>query len=83
MDPGTLERRASNGLAVLTDEVERLGARLCDLIEPLNRGRPLAHVRIVDEGSIIVDGLRGWLGVLNSLSWRQLPLRSRRLRALR
>ncbi|MBG6087291.1 hypothetical protein [Actinomadura viridis] len=79
----TLARRAGDGLAALADQVERLGARLCDLVEPLNRGRPIAHVRIVDEGITIIDAPRGWLGVLNALWGRQLPLRSRRLRALR
>jgi hypothetical protein len=51
--------------------------------EPLNRGRPGAYVRIVDADATIIDGPAGWLGVLNALWIRQLPLRTRQLRALR
>jgi cell wall assembly regulator SMI1 len=83
MDPATLARYATGGLAALADRVERLGDRLCELVEPLNRGRPLAHVRIVERGTIILDDQQGWLGVLNALWVRQLPLRTRQLRALR
>jgi cell wall assembly regulator SMI1 len=83
MAPATLDRYAATGLATLAGRVERLGARLCDLVEPLNRGRPTAHVRIIDAGTTIVDERQGWLGVLNSLWTRQLPLRTRQLRALR
>ncbi|MFF5263095.1 SMI1/KNR4 family protein [Actinomadura viridis] len=83
MDPAILARLAGDGLATLADRVERLGARLCDLVEPLNRGRPIAHVRIVEEGTTIIDEPEGWLGVLNALWGRQLPLRTRQLRALR
>lgn len=83
MDPVTLDRRGASGLAALADQVEHLGARLCDMVEPLNRGRPSAHVRVVDGGTTIVDERQGWLGVLNSLWQRQLPLRTRQLRALR
>jgi hypothetical protein len=83
MDPETLARYATSGLAALAVQIEQLGARLCDLIEPLNRGRPSAHVRIVDAGTIVVDSPKSWLGVLNALSTRQLPLRTRQLRALR
>lgn len=83
MDPATLDRYARDGLTALADRVAGLGARLCDLAEPLNRGRPTAHVRIVDSGVTLVDGRQGWLGVLNSLWTRQLPLRTRQLRALR
>jgi cell wall assembly regulator SMI1 len=82
MDPATLDRYADSGLAALADRISRLGARLCDLVEPLNRGRPTAHVRIIDTGITIVDGRQGWLGVLNALSIRQLPLRTRQLGAL-
>ncbi|KAB2344291.1 SMI1/KNR4 family protein [Actinomadura rudentiformis] len=83
MDPAILDRYATSGLAALADQVEQLGARLCDLVEPLNRGRPTAHVRIIDAGTTIVDARQGWLGVLNALWTRQLPLRTRQLRALR
>lgn len=83
MDPVTLGRYATSGLATLAGQVEQLGARLCDLVEPLNRGRPTAHVRIIDAGTTIVDARQGWLGVLNALWARQLPLRTRQLRALR
>jgi cell wall assembly regulator SMI1 len=83
MDPATLDRYATSGLATLAGQVEQLGARLCDLVEPLNRGRPAAHVRVIDAGTIVVDERQGWLGVLNSLWIRQLPLRTRQLRALR
>jgi cell wall assembly regulator SMI1 len=83
MDPETLARHATSGLAALAVQIEQLGARLCDLIEPLNRGRPSAHVRIVDAGTTVVDSSKSWLGMLNALSTRQLPLRTRQLRALR
>jgi cell wall assembly regulator SMI1 len=83
MDPATLDRYASRGLVTLAGQVEQLGACLCDLVEPLNRGRPTAHVRIIDAGATVVDGRQGWLGVLNALWTRQLPLRTRQLRALR
>lgn len=83
MDPNTLGRYAARGLATLADQVERLGAHLCDLVEPLNRGRPTAHVHIIDAGTTIIDERQGWLGVLNALWTRQLPLRTRQLRALR
>ncbi|GAA4055179.1 SMI1/KNR4 family protein [Actinomadura miaoliensis] len=83
MAPATLARYAGSGLGVLADQAEQLGARLCDLVEPLNQGRPIAHVRIVDQGTTIIDGPQGWLGVLNALEIRQLPLRTRQLRALR
>ncbi|WUI00568.1 RNA polymerase sigma factor [Spirillospora sp. NBC_00431] len=74
MDPATLDRYAASGLATFAGRVERLAARLGDLVEPLNRGRPTAHVRIVDAGTTIVDAREGWLGVLNALWTRQLPL---------
>jgi cell wall assembly regulator SMI1 len=83
MHPTTLDRYAASGLATLAGLVEQLGARLCDLVEPLNRGRPTAHVHIIDAGTTIVDARQGWLGVLNALWTRQLPLRTRQLRALR
>jgi cell wall assembly regulator SMI1 len=83
MDPATLERYAATGLAELAERVARLGDHLCDLAEPLNRARPAAHVRVVDAGTTVVDGYQNWLGVLNGLSERQLPLRTRQLRALR
>ncbi|MEU2613502.1 SMI1/KNR4 family protein [Micromonospora sp. NPDC007271] len=83
MDPNTLDRYAAGGLATLADQVEQLGVHLCDLVEPLNRGRPSAHVRIIDAGITILDERQGWLGVLNALWARQLPLRTRQLRALR
>jgi cell wall assembly regulator SMI1 len=84
MHPTTLDRYAASGLATLAGLVEQLGARLCDLVEPLNRGRPTAHVRIIDEGTTtIVDARQGWLGVLNALWTRQLPLRTRQLCTLR
>jgi cell wall assembly regulator SMI1 len=83
MDPVVLDRYAADGLAALAERADRLGQRLCELAEPLNRGRPGAYVRIVDGGATIVDGPAGWLGVLNALWIRQLPLRTRQLRALR
>jgi cell wall assembly regulator SMI1 len=83
MEPATLHRYAAAGLGALADQISYLGGRLCELAEPLNRGRPVAHVRIVDHGQVIVDGRQGWLGVLNSLWNRQLPIRARQLRALR
>jgi hypothetical protein len=83
MDPATLRRYATRGLATLADQVEQLGAHLCDLVEPLNRGRPMAYVHIIDGGTTVVDAPQGWLGVLHSLSSRQLPLRTRQLRGLR
>lgn len=83
MDPATLDRYATGGLSALASQVEGLGARLCELVGPLNRGRPTAHVHIVDAGTTILDARKGWLGVLNALWTRQLPLRTRQLRALR
>jgi hypothetical protein len=83
MDPATLDRYARDGLAALADRISQLGARLCDLAEPLNQGRPLAHVRIVDAGATVVNRQENWLKVLNALRTRQLPLRTRQLRALR
>jgi cell wall assembly regulator SMI1 len=83
MSPVTLDRYARDGLAALTDRISQLGARLCDLAEPLNQGRPTAHVRIVDAGATVVNRQESWLRVLNGLRARQLPLRTRQLRALR
>jgi cell wall assembly regulator SMI1 len=83
MDPATLDRYAASGLATLASQVEELGERLCDLIEPLNRTRTVVHVHIVDGGVTIIDGRERWLAVLGTLSLRQLPLRTRQLRALR
>nr|MDT0660387.1 SMI1/KNR4 family protein [Micromonospora sp. DSM 115978] len=83
MDPATLQRYAAAGLGALADRISYLSSRLCELAEPLNRGRPVAHVRVLDEGRVIVDGRQGWLGVLNALWNRQLPIRTRQLRALR
>ncbi|MGI8335709.1 SMI1/KNR4 family protein [Actinomadura scrupuli] len=83
MDPATLDRYAGHGLTALADQISQLGGHLCGLAEPLNRGRPTAQVRIVESGTTIIDGRQGWLGVLNSLWMRQLPLRTRQLRALR
>jgi cell wall assembly regulator SMI1 len=83
MDPATLDRYAANGPAALADRIEQLGTQLCDLVAPLNQGRPAAHVRIVEDGVTILDERQGWLGVLNALWVRQLPLRTRQLRALR
>lgn len=82
MDPVTLDRYATVRLATLASQVEQLGARLCDLVEPLH-GRPAAHVHVIDEGNTIIDGRQGWHGVLNALWMRQLPLRTRQLRTLR
>jgi hypothetical protein len=61
-----------------------VASRLCDLAEPLalNRARPAAHLRIIDANITILDSRQSWLGVLNALSERQLPLRTRQLRAL-
>lgn len=83
IDPATLDRYASDGLAALTDRIAQLGAYLCDLAEPINQGRPTAHVRIVDAGATVVNRQESWLRVLNGLRARQLPLRIRQLRALR
>ncbi|TDC81446.1 SMI1/KNR4 family protein [Actinomadura sp. 7K507] len=83
MAPATLDRYASSGLAALAGQVEQLGARLCELVEPLNRGKPIVDVRVVDGGATVLDMRRGWLGVLNALRGRQLPLRTRQLRVLR
>jgi hypothetical protein len=82
IDPATLGRYAAIGLVALADRIEQLGAHLCDVAEPLNRARPAAHVRVIEAGTTIVDGHQSWLGVLNALSERQLPLRTRQLRAL-
>jgi hypothetical protein len=83
MDPATLNRYARDGLAALADRITQLGAHLCDLAEPLNQGRPTAHIRIVDAGATVIDKQEDWLRVLNALRTRQLPLRTRQLRALR
>ena len=83
MDPATIERYAASGLAALADQISRLGARLCDLAEPLNQVRPVVRIHIVDSGRTIVAREVGWLGVLNALWVRQLSLCSRQLHALR
>lgn len=83
MDPATLDRYAASGLVALAERISQLGARLCDVAEPLNRARPTAHVRVIDAGSTVVDENQSWVGVLNALSERQLPRRTRQLRALR
>lgn len=82
-DPVTLERYAAAGLVALAERISQLGARLCDVAEPLNRAGAVAHVRVVDAGTTVVDRRHGWLGVLNALAERQLPLRTRQLRAMR
>jgi cell wall assembly regulator SMI1 len=83
MDPNTLDRYATRGLTDLADRIERLGGRLCELAGPVAAGRPMAHIRISQDGAVLLDQPAGWNAVLQSLTHRQLPLRTRQLQSLR
>ena len=67
MRPATLDGYTTAGVPVLADRVERLAGELYPFVPLLNRGRPMAHVRVVDGGEVLLDEAQGWLGVLNAL----------------
>jgi cell wall assembly regulator SMI1 len=83
MDPVTLERYAARGPAALADDIVRRSGQLYDRVDELNWGRPpVVHVHIVDGDTTVVDAVHGWRAVLNAHWLRQLPIRTRQLRAL-